>query len=81
MPVAAAALLALALSAVVVAAAALLAAVAAMSRMLCGMEASFDAVWYAEEKHALALALRGDYAVRTLPMKQCTRSGRSLEQG
>lgn len=62
-------------------AAPLLAAVAAMSRMLCGMEASFDAVWYAEEKHALALALRGDYAVRTLPMKQCTRSGRSLEQG
>ena len=62
-------------------AAPLLAAVQSMSAMLCGMQVTFDAVWYAEERHALALALRGDYTVRTLPMKQCVRSGRSLDQG
>jgi hypothetical protein len=49
-------------------AAPLLAAVQSMSAMLCGTQVQFDAVWFAEERHALALALRGDYSVRPQPL-------------
>jgi hypothetical protein len=43
------------------------------------MQITFDTVWFAEEKHALALAMRGEYKVRKLPFKTCV-SGRALDQ-
>lgn len=58
-------------------------AVDALSKALCGMEITFDTVWYAEERHALALALRGDYRVRSMPMKLCFPhvGGKALDAG
>ena len=58
-------------------------AAAAMSDALCGAEVVFDVAWYVEEYDALALALRGAYKERALPMRCRTAhgvSGRVMDQ-
>lgn len=58
---------------------ALMSAVDEINQSLCGMQITFDTVWFAEEKHALALAMRGEYKVMKLPFKTCV-NGRELDQ-
>jgi hypothetical protein len=41
-----------------------------MTAELCGTKATFDAMWFVEEKDLLALALRGEYVVYNCPF-QC----------
>ena len=55
---------------------------ATISDALCGAEVVFDIAWYVEEYDALALALRGSYKERVLPMKcrPLSPGGRLMDQ-
>ncbi|PSC73568.1 Translation initiation factor IF-3 [Micractinium conductrix] len=50
------------------------AAVDGMTAELCGLQATMDELWFAEEFHKLALALHGRFAQRPVPL-QCGDGG------
>jgi|APGre2960657444_1045066.scaffolds.fasta_scaffold00198_1 predicted Rdx family selenoprotein len=58
-------------------------AITALSAQLCGLEVLFDVAWFVEELDALALALRGEYRARAMPLA-CppapARGGRLLDR-